>query len=149
MGETKVTKGRLVFNESGNIIPGESIIIVDLKNLKSDSNKRDDYIKKSALESNKYPEAIFVPDTIEGLDWPFPTIGDHTFKMFGDMTVHGVIKPVEWLVQTSVVDDIVNGTAVTKFDFSYFDIEKPNLGFILILDDELRIELEFTAMVNS
>ena len=149
VGETKVTEGKLVFGKDGEIIPEESIIIVDLKNLKSDSDKRDDYIKRNALESNKYPEGIFIPDTIQGLQWPFPTEGDHTFTMLGDMTVHGITKPVEWTVEANVVNKEVKGKASTKFDFSYFDINKPDLRFILILDDELRIELDFTASVNS
>ena len=148
VGETKVTEGKLVFDKDGDVIPEESIIIVDLKNLKSDSNKRDDYIKRSALESNKYPEGIFIPETIQGLEWPFPTEGDHTFTMLGDMTVHGITKPVEWTVEANVVNQEVKGKASTKFDFSYFDINKPDLKFILILDDELRIELDFTAKVN-
>lgn len=149
VGETKVTEGKLVFDKDGNVIPDESVIIVDLKNLKSDSNKRDDYIRRSALESNKYPEGIFIPETIQGLEWPFPSEGDHTFTMLGDMTVHGVTKPVEWIVEANVVNQEVKGKASTKFDFSYFDINKPDLKFILILDNELRIELDFTATVNS
>ena len=43
---------------------------------------------------------------------------------------------------------IVEGKAQTMFTFSMFDLTKPDLSFLLTVEDEIRIEIDFKATIS-
>lgn len=148
-GETDLVSGKITISSEGKLIPKESRFVVNLKSLKSNEVKRDNYIRENALESNKFPEAIFEITSIEGLQSPLPTTGSIKVYLTGDMTVHGVTQEITWEFSADVEEDNINGIAKTEIEFSRFNIRKPRLPFILSLEDSLRLELEVFAKVQS
>ena len=148
-GETELVTGQIRVSPEGVLIPKDSQFVVNLKSLKSDEPKRDNYIRKNALESNKFPEAVFEINAMEGWQGPLPTSGSINVSLTGNMTIHGVTKEITWDLAADVEQDIVNGIAKTEIDFNLFNIKKPRLPFILTLEDTLRLELEFVAKVQS
>ncbi len=148
-GETELVTGQIRVSPEGILIPKNSRFVVNVKSLKSDEAKRDNYIRKNALESNKFPEAVFEINAMEGWQGPLPTSGSINVSLTGNMTIHGVTKEITWDLAADVEQDIVNGIAKTEIDFNLFNIKKPRLPFILTLEDTLRLELEFVAKVQS
>ena len=148
-GETELVTGQIRVSPEGALIPKDSQFVVNLKSLKSDEPKRDNYIRKNALESNKFPEAVFEINAMEGWQGPLPTAGSINVSLTGDMTIHGVTKEITWGLVADVEQDIVTGIAKTEIDFDLFNIKKPRLPFILTLEDTLRLELDFVAKVQS
>ncbi|MEE2885568.1 MAG: YceI family protein [Chloroflexota bacterium] len=148
-GETELVTGQIRVSPEGTLIPKDSRFVVNVKSLKSDEAKRDNYIRKNALESNKFPEAVFEINAMEGWQGPLPTSGSINVSLTGNMTIHGVTKEITWDLAADVEQDIVNGIAKTEIDFNLFNIKKPRLPFILTLEDTLRLELEFVAKVQS
>ena len=151
IGETNDIFGNIVLNEEGEIISESSTIIVDMSTLKSDKPRRDNYLRNNALETSKYPEAKFIIEEIQGMKWPIgKNIGSVDLELIGKMTVHGVSKPLTWLVEGNVIDGtIFEGTAKTEFKFSYFDIDIPRLAFIISVEDRIRLEFDFIAEIKE
>ena len=69
IGETNSIKGELFIDTINNSIHKNSTIEVDLTTLKSDSSRRDSYLKTRSLESDKYPTAKFTIEAIQGSEW--------------------------------------------------------------------------------
>ncbi len=89
--------------------------------------------------------AEFVIREVSGLSWPLPESGDTDFQLHGDMTLHGVTAPLTWDVIASFGPDGVTGQATTRFQFGDFDISKPSLFFIISVEDDMRLEVDFKA----
>jgi polyisoprenoid-binding protein YceI len=89
--------------------------------------------------------ATFVPNNTQGLPMPLPTTGQATFQLLGDLTVHGVTKPVTWQVTASFADTTVSGTASTDVKITDFGMTPPRAGPVLSIEDGLTLELAFTA----
>ena len=148
VGETLDVSGALVFDGDGSVNPAGSIIAVGLQSLRSDKDKRDGFLRQNSLESNKFPTAEFVVQQAPGLPWPLPEKGDASFQLVGDMTVHGTTRPLTWDVTAQFDRGTVSGQARTAFTFDDFGIEKPSLFFILSVDDDIKLELDFTASIS-
>ena len=67
VGYTEDITGGIYLDENGIPAP-ESIINIDLSNLKSDESKRDNYLKRNSLETDKFPEVFFYVKEIKNLN---------------------------------------------------------------------------------
>ncbi len=148
IGETSNVSGSIVFDAEGKVVPGESTLVVDVSTLESDSGRRDNYLRGNSLQTNTYPEATLVVNEVVDLPWPLPDSGQATFMLIGDFTVRDVTKLVKWEA-TAQFGPAITGQAVTVFTFDYFEMSKPRLAFILSLDDEIRLEIDFVASMAT
>ena len=149
VGETLDVSGVIHFDAGGMVLADQSRITVDLRTIKSDSDRRDNYVRTNTFETNQYPTADFTPRETEGLPWPLPGSGEVTFKLKGDMTLHGVTSPLAWDVTAQFEDGKATGLATTAFTFDTFDLDIPRLAFIMSVEDNIRVELDFTASVST
>src|SRR5207247_5313456 len=99
------------------------------------SGMRDGFIGNSTLNLSQYPTATFVPTSITGLSTPFPTSGQQTFQLIGNMTIHGVTKPATFAVTTQLSGNDVTGTATTDFKFEDYGRTSPHAGAVLRVVD--------------
>ena len=148
IGETPNVSGGIVFDADGKVVPELSTLVVDVSALRSDSNRRDNYLRGNTLQTSTYPEARLAVSEAIDLPWPLPESGQATFMLIGDFTVRDVTKVVKWDVTVEFGPEIT-GQAVAVFTFDYFEMSKPRLAFILSLDDEIRLELDFVASVEG
>ena len=149
VGATTDVTGELVINADGTIVSDASHFSVDLRTLTSDSSRRDGFIKSNVLNTNTYPTADFVPTEVIGLPSPLPTSGPVSFQLLGDLTVHGVTKPVTWDVVTEVSDNALTGTAKTSFTFADFGLTQPRVPVVLSVDDTIRLELDLHLVAEQ
>jgi polyisoprenoid-binding protein YceI len=147
IGETSEVTGAIVFGADGAVKLGRSGITVNLQALVSDESRRDTYLRTNAIQSNTYPEATFVLRDVVGLPWPLPVNGDVAFQLIGDMTVHGETNPLRWDVTATFSDGAVAGQATTRFTFGEYGMSIPKLLFILSVEEDIRLELDFVAEV--
>ena len=148
IGETPNVSGSIVLDANGKVVPKLSTLVVDVSALRSDSNRRDNYLRGNTLQTSTYPEARLAVNEVIDLPWPLPDGGQATFMLIGDFTVRDVTKVVKWDV-TAEFGSQITGQAVAVFTFDYFEMSKPRLAFILSLDDEIRLELDFVASVEG
>jgi polyisoprenoid-binding protein YceI len=148
-GCTGSVTGQLTLQPSGEIVSAASQITVDLRNLKSDSNQRDDFIKSSVMQTQRFPTATFIPTRAQGLPSPLPASGNATFTLTGQMTVHGVTKEQTWDVTASRQGSQLTGTATTVFKFGDYGMQAPRVPVVLSVVDEIRLELKLVATLAS
>lgn len=143
IGVTKGVSGAIVIDDAGKIVPTESKIVVDVTQLKSDRDRRDGYVQRRTLETEKYPNVTLVPKEITGLTTPLPDSGRATFQLLGDLTVKGVTRPTTWEVNARFRGDTVSGTASTSFTFADFQMDKPKVSVVLSVQDTLHLQYDF------
>lgn len=144
VGATGAVSGIIVFTADGAILPGASAIRIAVDSLATDSQRRDNYVRRRTLDAATWPEVLFVPTALEGVHWPLPATGDLSFRLRGDLTVRDATRPVVWDVTATIADGIVRGEARTSFTFEEFGMQKPSVGSVLSVADDIRLEYQFT-----
>jgi polyisoprenoid-binding protein YceI len=143
IGATKDITGMLVVDQNGTIVRDSSRIIVNLTNLKSDQARRDNFIKRRTLETDKYTTVELVPTTLRGVS-ARPTGSDPiTFGLVGDLTVHGAAHPTDWTVTAHAEGSDIVGTATTAFTFKDLGLEQPRVPVVLSVADTIKLEYDF------
>lgn len=148
IGETGDVSGSIIFDADGGIVAPDSKIVVDLRGLRSDSDRRDGYVRNRSLQTDTYPHAEFIIREAAGLSWPLPPQGEASFQLLGDMTVHGVTRPLTWDVAGSFEGNSFTGQAKTNFTFEEFEIDVPRVRVVLSVDNDIRLEVDFTAVAS-
>ncbi len=143
VGTTDKVTGSLVITPDGKIVADQSKLVVDLTSLHSDRNSRDGFIQRSTLQTSTYPNATFVPTAVQGLSAPLPSSGQQSFQLVGNLTVHGVTKPVTLNVNSQVNGNDVTGQATTTFKFEDFGMTPPKAGPVLSVVDNIKLEIDF------
>ena len=143
VGATKDVAGRIVIGPDGKVVKESSKVTIELSTLKSDQGRRDNYLRRSTLETSKYPQAQLVPVALEGLLLPIAPGSSQTFSVRGDLTVHGTTHPTTWQVTARGEGNGIVGTATTAFTFKDFGLEQPRVPVVLSVADTIRLEYDF------
>ncbi|MBI3362477.1 MAG: YceI family protein [Chloroflexi bacterium] len=116
---------------------------IDLTTLRSGSNRRDGFIRRNTLETDRFPAVDFVITQQHGLPVPLPTAGQVAFQLIGDLTIHRVTRPTTWNVTAQVSGHELKGSASTTFKFGDFGMEVPRAFVVLSVEDKIRLEHDF------
>lgn len=146
VGRTSALSGAIAVDAEGFHIQPGSRVAVDLRELRSDQSRRDNYIKRNTLETDRFPTAEFVPTEVRGLAGPLPSAGEVTFQLAGELTVHGVTRPVVWDVRARLDGGTATGTATTRVTMTEFGMTPPQVGPVLSIEDAVALELDFHAV---
>ena len=152
VGETHEIAGAITLDAKGALVAGQSRIIVQTGSLKSDSDRRDGYVHHRLLETDKFPTVELVPTAIRGLPLASAsatTVGPLTFDLVGDLTVRGVTRPTTWRVTAQQANGQVTGSASTRFTFTDFAIEPPNVPVLLSVADTIALEYDFALTKDA
>lgn len=149
VGGTNSVSGKIVFRPDGSIDSDQSKLTVDLSTLKSDQDMRDGYVRRRTFDTDKYPYAVFVPHSVQGVPYPLPATGQIGFKLSGNMTIRDVTAPVTWTGYATFNKGQMAGRAITDFTFATFKLDKPKLWRILSVADKIELEVEFRMAQKS
>ncbi len=149
VGETSDVGGSITFNADGSVDSNAAIITVDLTTLQSDEDRRNRYLRTRSLQSDTFPTAEFVIQETPGLPWPLPLDGEATFQLVGDMTLHGVTRPLTWDATAQFNDNSVSGQARTSFTFEEFDMDVPSVSVVLSVENDIRLEIDFAGSISQ
>jgi polyisoprenoid-binding protein YceI len=149
VGVTNNITGSIAFDAKGNIVPAESRIVVDVTGLKSDKDRRDGYIQRNTLQTEQYPTVVLVPTAVKGVKLPLLKSGTVAFELIGDLTVRGVTRPTTWRGEAKLENGKVSGNATTTFTFSDFQMEKPKVRSVLSVEDDIKLEYDFTLAIGQ
>jgi polyisoprenoid-binding protein YceI len=149
VGRTSGVQGRIMVTAEGEIIAAGSRFVIDLASLESDSDRRDNFLRRNTLGTNEHPEAIFVPREVRGLSFPLPVDQEAEFVLVGDMTIREVTRSVEWNVTAEFLERALLGRAATSFTFGDFGLEVPRVGSVLSIRDEIRLEFDFRMVAGG
>jgi polyisoprenoid-binding protein YceI len=146
VGTTRDVGGAVVLDPAGLVVPGDSKIAVDLRTLRSDSSTRDRMVQDDVLETKKFPIAEAALDGQSGLPTPLPTSGEATFDMHGNLTLHGVTRPVVWKTIARFGEQEIQAVAATDIVMAEYNMKPPALGPLLQVGDVMRLEIDFRAL---
>lgn len=142
IGKTSAVSGTVVVNADGTIDTANSKFVVDATTLKTDQAMRDNYVARNILQSNQYPQIVFVPKQVSGLPSPIPQSGSVTFDLGGDLTIRDVTQPVTWTVNGTLNNGEAAGTALTHFTFEDFSLTPPKLPMLLSVGDIITLTVK-------
>ena len=141
-GITTSLIGELRFDAEGN--PTEnSLIKIDATSFKSDENKRDNWVRRNGGLGQ---EITFLVTDFQDLPWPLPSSDSATFVITGDMTVSGTTVSTSWDTTADFSAGEIVGVAKTSITWDQFNLSKPRLPFIISVDDEIFLELNFKTV---
>ena len=145
-GKTNAVEGdfKLGF-QNGKPVLEMSKLRVDLRTLTSDSNMRDNMIRRQWLESNKYPYADFVVTEIKNFPSDAAPGQEAKFQVTGDMTIREITKPATFDVTVKLDGDKLVGTGVTKIFMRDYGFEPPEILGRFTVSDPATITLTGVA----
>jgi polyisoprenoid-binding protein YceI len=120
-------------------------ITVDLRTLQTDSEMRDNYVRRNALETDTYPFATFISVTTQGAPTSYSDGQTVHFQLVGNLTMHGKTNKTVFDAQGKIVDKTITGTATSTIYMTDFGIKPPNLADIAISQNKVLITIDFTA----
>jgi polyisoprenoid-binding protein YceI len=142
VGTTSAVEGAIVFDGQGRLLPGDSRFAVDLRTLRSDEARRDNYVRRNTLETERYPMVTFAPAEARGLPVPLPQTGSVPFELVGDLTVREVTRRVSWNATASFDGPRVTVRARTTFRFGDFGLRVPRVSVVLSVEDDIKLEAD-------
>ena len=148
IGTTQQVSGSIVLDAQGRIVPG-SKVTVDLRTIKSDEARRDNYLRNNTLMTASFPYAEFVPGELRGLPFLLPASGRANVQILGSLTIRGVTRPVVWDGTAEFRGDSVRLQARTAFKFGEFELTQPRVFFVLSVEDNIRLEVDLTLRQPS
>lgn len=140
---TKAIQGQLFLGSDTKPVEGAKIM-VDLRTLKSDSTQRDNFIRRDTLQADQFPLAEYVITGVDGWVGPLTEGQQSTFKLLGNMTIHGVTKPVTFDTVATMQGGNISGTAKTTFKFQDFGMTPPNV-FVAKADENIKLDMAIAA----
>ncbi|MCB9433480.1 MAG: YceI family protein [Ardenticatenaceae bacterium] len=145
VGSTQEVAGELSLNFANPGLLEAGTITVQTGSLKTDQNRRDEWLQDNALEKKKFPTATFVATSISGLPDSYTPGSELSFELNGDLTVRDVTKPVTFAVTAVLNGDTLTGKATLPTRMTDYGIEPPNFANTLTVADEFVIEVDITA----
>ncbi len=138
VGRSSIVEGTL--QAEGLTITAVSIES-DLTGLTSNSKGRDGQLRKQALETNTFPQGLFVltsPIVVDAI----PVEGDvFATTATGDLTIHGETQAVQIEIEGTVQGSRLVIIGSMKIVMSDFGIEPPSAPLVASIEDEGIMEL--------
>lgn len=144
---TRAFRGQLALGPDGKPVPGTTLQ-VDLRTLKSDEPDRDNYIRGHTLNSDTFPIAQLTITKFDQLQAPLKDGQKATFQIDGNLTIHGVTKPVTFATTATRSGKTVSGTATTTLSFHDFGMTPPEIAGFVKAGDTIKLEVTITATAS-
>jgi polyisoprenoid-binding protein YceI len=148
VGKTSQVAGQIQVDKSDPSKSAVGQIKVDLTGLKTDDFLRNNTIQGRILEtgdaSNQF--AIFTPKSISGLPSSVTVGQAFSFKITGDLTIHGVTRSATFDTTVTLESDSkLTGQAQTTIKYKDFNINIPDVPSVTGVSDTVMLALNFTA----
>lgn len=114
----------------------------DLTTLRSDSDRRDGQLRRQALETDQFPTATFrltSPADLGSVPAEGATLD---VTVTGELTLHGVTKPVQIALQARLAGGVVTIAGSLPIAFADYSITPPSAGIVLSVEDRGVMELQ-------
>ena len=143
VGVTKSVTGTILAYADGRIVKDSSKIVIRLDSLKSDKDRRDGFLRRRTLETEKHPTVELIPTEIRGFNGKLPASGEVKFQLVGDLVLKGVSRPTVWNVTARAEGQDIAGTATTAFTFKDAGLDQPKVPVVLSVADTIKLEYDF------
>lgn len=143
-GTFQLKRGDVRFNPTTGDASGE--VVVDTTSGNSENSDRDKKMHREILESDKYPEIIFVPSHVSGA---VPAEGTGTVEVAGVMKLHGQDHPVTLSANvTRSAPGELQGAVHFAIPYVKWGLRNPST-FILRVSDTVDVDIRSTARFKN
>jgi polyisoprenoid-binding protein YceI len=142
VGRTNDVQGELTVEGESTVTA--ATVTAGLQALESDEDRRDNAIRSRGIETDRFPESTFA---LRGpLELPSPPSpgSEVSATASGDLTLHGVTRPVDVPVEARWSGTTIEVVGTIPVNFADYDIEAPSVGGFVSVEDEGEIELQLT-----
>jgi polyisoprenoid-binding protein YceI len=124
-------------------------ILVNARTLVTDNDFRNRAIKNQILSTNDYEFIIFEPTEIAGMPDSVSIGQSFPFQIIGDLTVRDVTNRLTFdATITPISESQLEGIASVTVLYSDFDLTIPQARSVASVEDEVILEIEFSAVAN-
>jgi polyisoprenoid-binding protein YceI len=142
-GTFKLKRGSISFELPAGKASGE--IVIDATSGDSGNGSRDKRMHKEILETERYPEAVFVPDSVQGR---LETEGESLIDVHGVFKIHGADHEMTLNLR---IDAQGGGhyLAATHFTIPYvkWGIKNPS-NFFVRVNDTVAVDIKASAVAR-
>lgn len=142
-GNFNLKQGQIDFNTDTGKASGR--VIVDVTSGNSGSDARDSRMHANVLESKKYPEAVFIPDHVDG---SLAVPGASAVKVHGTFTIHGAPHEMTMDVHTSGNADQMRATMAFEIPYVAWGMKDPS-NFILKVSKTVQMTIETSGPLQK
>lgn len=145
VGTTKGIAGdiRVDYADPSNTEVGE--VVVNVQQLDSDHQLRDERLRHDFLESNDHPLVTFVPTEVEGIGDDLGDGSEHQVQITGDLTVKDTTDTVVLDATVERDGDTLLIDATTTVLLSDFGVGPINLVGLATTEDEVLLRFDLVA----
>lgn len=149
VGTTQAIRGAVTVDRANPRASRIGPITIDISQFQSNAPRRDNAIRQQWLESARFPAAEFTPTQIEGLPAQYVDGRPIPLRVAGTLRVRNVPRPTTFDATVTLTGQQLTGQATTKVLMTDFGFAPPDIFGILRAQNEVAIELRFTARPAS
>jgi protocatechuate 3,4-dioxygenase beta subunit/polyisoprenoid-binding protein YceI len=146
VGVTPLVEGSLQLNLADPPTVQFLTMTVDLRGLISDEINRDNKLADEWLVTDQYPLAYFSATEIQEAPEHYSEGEAVTFTLIGDLTIRAITHPTTFEVTARLNGRTLTGSATGTINMTDFGIDPPNLLGFVVVEDEVLVTVNFTAM---
>jgi polyisoprenoid-binding protein YceI len=140
-GSFKVKRGSIRFDPSGEA-SGE--IVVDATSGNSGSGARDKRMHQNILESQKFPEIVFVPSRVRGT---VNADGESRVEVDGTFTIHGASHPLTASAVVVAAGDRLQSKVHFVVPYVSWGMKNPSTLFLKV-GESVEIDLDASGKIT-
>ena len=144
VGETQDVMG-LMQIDLAQLSVGANRFVVFLPTLRTDQKLRDAWIRENALESDRFPLAIFTAERLLEAPNTYREGDEVSFQLEGDLEIRGTSLVSVWDVSASLTGGTIRGSMQTRLRMTTLGFDPPNFANTLTVQDEFTVRLNFVA----
>ena len=141
-GTFKLKKGSISFDPDSGRASGE--IVVDVTSGASGSDARDSRMHQEILESQRYPEATFIPDHLDGKLAPQ---GQSEIDVHGVFKIHGADHELTLHFQVGQAGGQYGASTHFVIPYVQWGMKNPS-NFLLKVDKTVDMDIKTTINAN-
>lgn len=144
VGETQDLVGLMQIDLEQQSIGGNRFVVF-LPTLKTDQTLRDGWIRENALESDRFPLAIFVAERLIGAPDTYMEGEEVLFQLEGALDLRGTSLATVWDVAANLTGSTIQGSMQTRLRMTDLGIDPPDFANTLTVQDEFKVRIDFVA----
>lgn len=149
IGVSSAVTGEFSFDLSSPQTASIGTITINARNFVTDDDRRNGQIRNRILESAKdaYQFITFSPGSISGLPERLSVGDSFAIEISGDLRIKDKTQTVVFATTVTVVsENEVKGLGSTIIEYADFGIGIPSVPIVARVDQEVKLELDFTAI---
>jgi polyisoprenoid-binding protein YceI len=142
-GTLKAASGKVQLDIATGKASGE--IVLDLKSAATGNEKRDLKMHQKVLETDRYPQAVF---HVERIDGELHREGRSELQLHGTLDLHGASHTVAIPTVALAQGDAVTATGVLDIPYVEWGLEDPSF-FLLRVDKVVRVQIRGVGKISG